>query len=154
VAAIADRALEPLGALDLAGDWRAACASLARGLRDVARRWPATFRLIGLQPFDSGPALRAVERLLGVLVAAGFEPADALAVYRAVASYARGYALAEATGFTVDAAQAEGRERLRALPGGDFPILRARTRELAGLRPDAGFEFGLEALIRGIGEMA
>jgi hypothetical protein len=73
------------------------------------RRRPATFRLIGLQPFDSPASLRPVERLLGVLVAHGFAPADALAVYRAVASYARGYALAEATGFTVDAA--EGRAR-------------------------------------------
>jgi hypothetical protein len=51
----------------------------------------------------------------GVLVAQGFAPADALAVYRAVASYARGYALAEATGFTVDFAQPSGREPLSAL---------------------------------------
>jgi AcrR family transcriptional regulator len=154
VTAIADRVLEPLGELAFTGDWRGACASLARELRDVALRSPATFRLIGLQPFDSEPALRSVERLLGVLVTAGFDPGDALAVYRAVASYARGYALAEATGFTVDAAWPEGRKRLRALPRRDFPILRARTRELAGLRPDAGFEFGLAALISGIGEAA
>jgi len=154
VTAIADRVLEPLGVLEPSHDWREACSSVAHTVRDIAVRRPATFRLIGLQPFDSKPALRSVERLLAILVSAGFDPADALAVYRAVSSYARGYALAEATGFTVDAAAPEGRRRLRALRPDDFPILRARTPDLVRLKPDAGFEFGLTALIRGIAEGA
>ena len=81
--------------------------------------------------------LRPVERLLDAPSAAGFAAQEALAVYRAVASYARGYALAEATGFTVDAAHAAGRQRLRALSPGAFPILAGRADELARLDPDA-----------------
>src|SRR5581483_1845001 len=100
---------------------------------------PSTFRLLGLQPFDTPGSLRPVERLLGVLVDHGFRPVDALAIYRAIASYARGYALAEITGFTVDAADPEGRRRLAALPRREFPVLAGQVAELAELYPDGGF---------------
>lgn len=152
LAAIGDRLLEPLHELELGDDWREACRRFATALRDVAVARPATFQLLGLQPFDTPRSLGPVERLLGVLVNRGFTPADALAVYRAVVSYARGYALAEATGFTVDAAQPSGRRRLIALPRADFPILAGSARELSVLDADIGYEFGLGALLAGFAD--
>ena len=149
LSAIGDRLLEPLHALELGGNWCEACRRFATALRDVAVARPATFQLLGLQPFDTPSSLAPVEQLLRVLVADGFTPAAALAVYRATVSYARGYALAEATGFTVDAAKPDGRRRLAALPRGEFPILAGRARELAALDADVGFELGLEALLTG-----
>ena len=110
-------------------------------------RDPATFQLLGLQPFDTPVSLEAVERLLDVLVAHGFGPAEALAIYRATVSYARGYALGEATGFTVDATRPAGRGRLVSLPASEFPILAGRARELATLDADVAFELGLQALL-------
>jgi hypothetical protein len=86
----------------------------------------------------------------GILVTQSFAPADALAVYRAVSSYARGYALAEATGFTVDAARTSGRHRLAALPAERFPVLGGRALELSALDPDSGFDRGLSALLDGL----
>lgn len=148
--AIADDILQPLHRIALDGGWRMAFERYATALRAIAVARPATFRLVGLQPFDSAASLRPVERLLRVLVDEGFAPADALGIYRAVAAYARGYALAEATGFTVDAARASGRGRLTALPAAEFPILRKRARELAALDPDSGFERGLRALLDGL----
>jgi AcrR family transcriptional regulator len=145
--AIGDRLLEPLRAVDLTDDWREACRRFATALRDIARASPATFRLVGLEPFDTPGSLQPVERLLTVLIAAGFDPADALGEYRAVASYARGYALAEATGFTVDASRHSGRARLRALSADEFPILAGLADELAALDADRGFEVGLRALL-------
>lgn len=150
--AIGDRLLEPLHDVPLGDNWREACRRFATALRDVAVARPATFQLLGLQPFDSPSSLGPVERLLGVLVADGFTPAAALAVYRAAVSYARGYALAEATGFTVDAAKPDGRRRLAALPRGEFPILAGRARELAALDADSGYELGLEALLTGFAD--
>ena len=150
--AMGDRLLEPLHDLQLGDDWREACRRFATALRDVAVARPATFQLLGLQPFDTPSSLGPVERLLGVLVADGFTPAAALAVYRAAVSYARGYALAEATGFTVDAAKPDGRRRLAALPRGEFPILAGRARELAALDADSGYKLGLEALLTGFAE--
>jgi AcrR family transcriptional regulator len=150
LSAIGDRLLEPVHDIDLKGGWREACAQFATALRDIAVAHPATFRLVGLEPFDTPASLRPVERLLGVLVAEGFTPPDALAVYRTVASYARGYALAQATGFTVDAARPSGRARLRALAPDEFPILAGRAAELAALDADSGYERGLSAVLAGL----
>ena len=150
LSAIGDRLLTPLHALEPGGDWREACRGFATALRDLAVARPATFQLLGLQPFDTPTSLRPVEELLQVLVAAGFTPGTALGIYRAIVSYARGYALAEATGFTVDAAHPAGRRRLRALPKDAFPVLAGRAKELAELDADAGYELGLTALLSGL----
>jgi AcrR family transcriptional regulator len=149
LSSIGDRLLEPMDRLELDEDWREACRRFAIALRDIAVARPATFQLLGLRPLDTTSSLRAVERLMGVLVERGFAPAAALAIYRATVSYARGYALAEATGFTVDAAKRAGRQRLAALPREEFPILAGRARELASLDADAGYELGLRALLAG-----
>lgn len=150
--AIGDRLLEPLDGLELNGDWREACRRFATALRDVAVAHPATFQLLGLQPLDTPASLRPVERLLGVLVDQGFTPAEALGIYRATVSYARGYALAEATGFTVDAARPAGRRRLAGLSRAEFPILRGRAEELEELGPDTAYRLGLDALLAGLGD--
>ena len=150
IAAIADDLLAPLDDLPPTDDWTEACRRFATALRNVAVEHPATFRLVGLQPFDSPAALRPVERLLQVLVRDGFSPARALAIYRSVVSYARGYALAEATGFTVDATQLSGRRRLSALPRDEFPVLAARADELTALDADQGYTLGLDAILRGL----
>jgi AcrR family transcriptional regulator len=150
--AIGDRLLEPLHGLEPGDDWRTACWRFATKLREVAVARPATFALLGLQPFDTPFSLGPVERLVGVLVSAGFRPASALAIYRATVSYARGYALAEATGFTVDAARTDGRRRLAALPASDFPILAGRAGELAELGADSAFDLGLRALLSGLAD--
>ena len=148
--AIGERLLAPLHELELGTEWREACRSFGTALRDLAVARPATFQLLGLQPLDTPTSLRAVERLVHVLVTAGFSPARALGVYRATVSYARGYGLAEATGFTVDAAKAQGRRRLAGLSKAEFPILAGRAPELAELDADTGFELGLSALLDGL----
>lgn len=150
LAAIGDRLLEPLRELELGDDWREACRRFATSLRDIAVARPATFQLLGLQPLDTPAGLEPVERLLRVLVEVGFTAPEALATYRATASYARGYALAEATGFTVDAARPVGRNRLAALPVEQFPILSGQAGELARLDADSAFELGLDALLFGL----
>ena len=150
LAAIGDRLLEPLHELELGDEWRPAARLFATALRDVAVSHPATFQLLGLQPFDTPASLRPVERLLEVLVSQGFSPAHALAIYRTTVSYARGYALAEATGFTVDAARHAGRRRLAKLRSSEFPILAGRADELAELEADVAYEFGLDALLDGL----
>jgi hypothetical protein len=110
-------------------------------------RWPpGHVQLLGLQPLDTPASLGPVERLASILVAQGFSPAQALAIYRATVSYA----LAEATGFTVDAARQAGRRRLASLPRDEFPILAGRAGELAELQADAGYKLGLDALIAGL----
>jgi AcrR family transcriptional regulator len=150
LSAIGDRLLEPLHKLELGDDWREACRHFATTLRDIAVAQPATFQLLGLRPLDTPASLRPVERLVSVLVAQGFSPPEALAIYRVTVSYARGYALAEATGFTVDAARPVARQRLAALPRREFPILAGRAEELAQLDADSAYQLGLDALLCGL----
>lgn len=147
--AIAERLLKPLGELEFGSDWRQACEAFATRLRQVAVARSSTFLLVGMQPLGAA-SLVPVERLLETLVGAGFDAATALGVYRAAVSYARGYALAEATGFTVDAAGGSGLERLRELDPADFPVLAGQAAELVDVDPDRAFMLGLRALLRGI----
>jgi AcrR family transcriptional regulator len=150
LAAIADELMQPLHQLELTENWQEACRRFATALRSLSAQRPATFRLVGLQPLDSRSALRPVERLLGVLVDAGIAPHRALGIYRATVSYARGYALAEATGFTVDAALPAARRRLRSLPADEFPILAGRADDLVALSADDAYVLGLDAMLQGL----
>ena len=150
VKAIGERLLSPLHELDLGDEWTEACRRFASALRDIALAHPATFQLVGLQPFDTPASLQPVERLLQVLISSRFTLGKALGVYRATVSFARGYALAEATGFTVDAERPAGRRRLATLPADEFPILTGHIEDLARLDADAGWTLGLEALLTGL----
>jgi AcrR family transcriptional regulator len=150
LSAFADQLYGQLSELTWTGDWREDCRCFASTLRDIAKARPATFVLVGLRPLDTPGSLLAVERLLDRLVAAGFTTEQALAVYRAVASYAHGAALAEAAGAAVDAASAVGRRRLNALDRRSFPILSGHARDLAQLDPDSAYELGLSALLDGL----
>ena len=67
-----------------------------------------------------------------------------------MASYARGFALAEVTGFTVDVARPVGRERLAVLRADEFPILAGCAEELVALDADSGYERGLRARLDGL----
>ncbi len=149
VEAIAARTFESLDDLDLGHDWREATHRFGHALRRIAFDHPQTFRLVGLQPLDA--PLAVAERFLTVAIEGGFTPPDALALYRAVASYARGYALAEANGFTVDFARPNARSFMAALPPDDFPTLSGHAEEFAALDPDDGFARGLDALLTGFG---
>lgn len=148
--ALRDQLFAPLVDLDLDVSWSEACRRFARAVREIAHARPATFRLVWLEPFDGLTSLRHVERLLAAMVAQGLSVTDALASYRTVASYTRGYALAEVAGFTVDAAAPVGLQRLRDLPVAEFPILRGRLDELAELDADSAFEHGLTAVLAGL----
>lgn len=147
--AIAGRVLEPVARLEHGEDWRAACERFAVALRGVALAHPACFRLVAFGPLEHS-SLMPVERLMSVLLRGGFRPAEALAVYRALASYTRGYALAEAAGFTVDGRSGEGRRRLAGLDPAVFPVLHGWSDSLRELTPDAAFRMGLDALLDGI----
>lgn len=122
-AAIAARILQPAREVALGDDWAEATARFGRALRQVAVTHPHCFRLVGVQALEA-PRLEA-QRLLDVLVAAGFKRVEALTLYRAVASYARGYALGETAGFVVGAGEVDA---------------------------DKVFESGLAALVRGFAD--
>lgn len=81
--------------------WDDALRAFAVAIRRAALRHPAAFRLVGLRPLRSRPALAAVSGLLTCLHRGGLDKDSAVAAYRLAAAFARGFALAEIAGLTL-----------------------------------------------------
>jgi AcrR family transcriptional regulator len=147
---MAERLMAQLQPAPAGAGWQDAGEWFARQLRIVATGSPQTFALTAMRPLREPVALAPVEGLLAALVRAGATPAAALVAYRALASYARGYALAEVVGFTVDATSKDGEAALEGLDPTTFRVLGGRREELRGVRPDRAFDIGLRALLDGL----
>ena len=120
-------------------DWPDALRSFAGEIRALARRHPAAFTLVGIRVLGAPSGLQPLEDVLASLRSGGFTPARAIAAYRLVIAYARGYALSEIAGFAVEAGPSDQR-----------PVIRSLSRQLAGEPGDAGFRAGLETIIGGL----
>ena len=91
-------------------------------------------------PLPILPGHTSPGRFERVLRAGGFTPARAVAAYRLVASYTRGYALAEIAGFALE----EGTIAER------FPTVRSLARQLTSEPGQGSFRAGLETIITGL----
>ena len=138
--ALADRLAAEIEAHDdAATDWPDALRGLAGDLRSVARRHAAAFTLVGMRVLATPTSLRGVEDALAALRRGGFTPARAIAAYRLVIAYTRGYALSEIAGFAVEVSTAER-----------LPVIRSLGRRLASEPSEMGFRAGLETIITGL----
>jgi TetR/AcrR family transcriptional regulator, tetracycline repressor protein len=131
--------------------WRDDLARFARAYRSVGRAHPEAFALLASAPgrayvAGSGLAEQALERL----VAEGLGREDAIRAQRTVTRFVLGTSLLErAAG---EAPSPVGEPELAALSA-DRPLLGDLMRALGTSTDDALFEFGLEALLGGIGLM-
>jgi AcrR family transcriptional regulator len=120
-------------------DWAEALRGFAGDLRAIARRHPAAFALVGARTLTSASMLGPIEDVLTGLRRGGFTPARAIFAYRLVASYARGYALAEITGFAIEVRAEE-----------PFPVVRSLSRRIASEPSESNFRAGLETILGGL----
>ena len=120
-------------------EWADALRTFAGEQRALAHRHPAAFGLVGMQVLATPYVLRPIEEVLASLRSGGFTPARAILAYRVVASYARGYALAELTGFAIDVP-----------PDAPLPAVRALARRLASEPTESSFRNGLETIVAGL----
>lgn len=132
-------------------DWAGTARYLATRLRGVALAHPAAFELVGTRALNTSAAVRPVEALLADLRRGGFSPAGAVAAYRLLISYVRGFALGEIAGFTLSSA-IEDPARLTAdqLPADEFPVIHGLADELLPNPSDAHFHAGLETILDGL----
>ena len=91
-----------------------------------------------------------VEEFLKTLREAGFDPETALYAFRALSSYASGYAMAEIRGFAME--PAGGRLGASTLPRDEFPYIHELDGRLGTVDHDAEFRFGLDLIIAGLKE--
>jgi TetR/AcrR family transcriptional regulator, tetracycline repressor protein len=138
--------------------WQVALEQIARAMRDTLRRHPHTLPVLATRPNTSAPGLRVTDRTLGVLLSAGFPPAEALEFVNAAGEFLMGHALSEAGAPLVADTEAAGADDAilaavdSAAAAEQFPHL-VRTLAQVDLRTvsmDRIFEAGLAALRRGL----
>lgn len=132
--------------------WQEACISFAQDMFDaLARHGNVAPLLIGLVPM--GPnALAQRERILSVLLAAGFPPATAALAYASLSRYALGFAI-QLTGSQAEQAeqseQAELSAKFRELDPSQYPATVAVADHLPVPLAEE-FAFGLQRIVAGL----
>jgi TetR/AcrR family transcriptional regulator, tetracycline repressor protein len=130
--------------------WENRVREAYRAFRRLAHEHPNVFPLLVVRPPDTMDGVWLVEEFLKTLGEAGFEPETALYAFRALSSYASGYAMAEIRGFAME--PAGGRLGAARLPGDDFPHIHELDDRLRTVDHDAEFEFGLDLILAGLKE--
>ncbi|MFC9354014.1 TetR/AcrR family transcriptional regulator C-terminal domain-containing protein [Arthrobacter sp. NPDC057013] len=139
-------------------DWQATLRGVAHDLRRLALRHPHVVPLLVTRPLSTPLGLRPpgtvrpLEQILGLLIGAGFTPADALHVYRAYHAFLYGHLLNELQEFVVDPDETEAvlRLGLHHLPAKQFPQLRALAPVLADYDGAEELDQGLGILLSGL----
>ena len=106
---------------------------------------------LGLRPAGT---LKPLEQILGLLIDAGFTPADALHVYRAFYGFFYGHILNELQELIADPDENEALLRLglQRLPLRDFPYLRRMAPELLEYNGEQELDQGISILLAGLSQ--
>src|SRR5215213_8284019 len=111
-----------------------------RAFRGLAHEHPNVFPLLVTRPPDTMDGVWLVEEFLKTLRGAGFDPETALYAFRALSSYASGYAM-EPAGARLGAV---------ALSPDEYPHIHELDAPLREVDHDAEFEFGLDVILAGL----
>ncbi len=143
---------------DPALGWTERATALGRAVRDSLRRHPGIAPLLGGRVTRGPNALAIVDRLLGILRAAGLQGQDLGLAYQVIMNWAVGFAAVDSreAGPTAGDRQSPAQQQevvtamLAALPRDRYPNIVITFDYLTELTADAQFEYGLRALIAGI----
>jgi TetR/AcrR family tetracycline transcriptional repressor len=130
--------------------WESRVREAYGAFRRLAHEHPNVFPLLVVRPPDTMDGVWLVEEFLKTLREAGFDPETALYAFRALSSFASGYAMAEIRGFAME--PAGGRLGASTLAPGEFPHIHELDDRLEAVDHDAEFEFGLDLIIAGLKE--
>jgi AcrR family transcriptional regulator len=148
---VADELLGTIPLVDAGGDWRQVIGRQAQAFREALLANPAIVELITRAQLLGPNALRARERALGFLLAAGFPPPLAVRTYLAVTHYVIGSVqLDNRSTKRMPAERAALVALFAELDPDTHPNVHAVADILGGLHPDDEFRFGLGALIDGV----
>ena len=120
----------------------------ARAYRTAILAHPRAIPVLATRSLRTAAVLRPVEPMLGILYDAGLAPDQAMAAVDVIAQYVLGGAV----GYyhhEFDDEAGEQRE-FEALDPAEFPNTTRMITEARYIGPDGEFEFGLDAIIRGL----
>lgn len=135
--------------------WDDALVASARGLRSVFHRHPGFVMLIGHRAILGAATMDLVERLLGILRAAGFADQEAFHAVSAIANYATGFTILELLpglrkgGIVVPEYRALIASYLEHAQSDAYPNATIVAPQMIG-KADADFEYGVGAIVNGI----
>ncbi|GAB3570932.1 TetR/AcrR family transcriptional regulator C-terminal domain-containing protein [Arthrobacter alkaliphilus] len=160
LAGVAELMLDELEVFPDDTNWQEQLRRIAHELRRVCLRHPNAVPLLVTGPLSTPlglrPAgtLRPLEQILGILIGAGFAPADALHIYRAFYGFLYGHVLNELQELIADPEENEALLRLglQRLPLRDFPHLRRLAPELLDYDGEQELDEGITILLAGLGE--
>ena len=160
LAGIAELVLDELQPFADDTHWQTQLRRIAHELRRVCLLHPNVVPLLVTGPLSTPLGLRPagtlkpLEQILGILIRAGFGPADALHVYRTFHGFLYGHILNELQEYVADPEENEALLRLGLyrLPLRDFPHLRRLAPELLDYDGAAELDQGISILLAGLGE--
>jgi TetR/AcrR family tetracycline transcriptional repressor len=123
-----------------------------RGIHEVLLMHPGVANVLAHRAVVGPGIFRGVEGLLRQLQAAGLSEAVALRAIYTVLIYTLGFTIWEAARSDADVYAAQWREGFARLTPGQFPRVETVLPELGTLASEAQYEFGLQALVRGVGD--
>jgi AcrR family transcriptional regulator len=143
-----------MGGIDLSGVDRSASAEeqlkqAARAYRAAILRHVNAIPVLAGRSVRTAASLRPIEPLLGQLLDAGLSPVDAISAVDCVAQFILGGAV----GYYhhhVDTEIGSGQQEFEALPPEEFPNMTRVLAEARWVGHDQEFEFGLDAMVRGL----
>jgi AcrR family transcriptional regulator len=132
------------------GSWRHQLRTVVGAAHRTLSRHPALVQIRFRQPILRPDALRFGERVVGILIEAGFEPREAASAFRLIFTYTFGFAgLSPLT--ATDAARESAAAAAAILEPERFPHLTATavewTQAMAG---EEQFEYGLDRILDGL----
>jgi AcrR family transcriptional regulator len=133
--------------LPWASGWREVSAAYCERLRETLLAHPNAVALFASRPVRSPAAIATGSRMIELLQASGFEPADALRLTRCLREFTIGHALTMAV-LALGAGHSNGTSRSRK-PAPEDPTYNLLAEAADGATPGDHFEPGLNALLNG-----
>jgi AcrR family transcriptional regulator len=130
--------------------WEERIRGAYRAFRRLAHEHPNVFPLFVTRPSDTMDGVWLVEEFLQTLGRVSFDPKTLLQAFRALSSYAMGYAMVELRGFAME--PSGPRSGARVLPAEQFPRIAELNRELGEADRDAEFAVQLGLILHGLRE--
>lgn len=135
---------------DAGASWSEQIKAQARSLRATLRRHPKALSLFATRAAVTPETFAHVESALAVLRDAGFSVVDSIRALQLVLAFTVGNTLSVFSMLPADEASGP---RYEALDAGRFARVREAAQALASWDVDGEFEFGLDAVVRGLDAM-
>lgn len=132
------------------GDWREQLRDIHRSLLSTALQHPNTVDIVIGQARFGAAGLTMFERILSILLRAGFSPEAAFDAYQSLYLFTLGFAAVSGRSAEFRAGQRQGLLYMRSLPEDRFPSIRTVAPVIGGRSQAEQLEIGLDVVIEGI----